>query len=60
MGFTDGERTTRRAVAQVKNRLRAGQRRVFRPWIPRARALRLQRDITHPQAEKYLAAVGET
>lgn len=34
MGFTGGERTTRRAVAQVKARLRAGQRRVFRPWIP--------------------------
>ncbi|MFE0114494.1 IS21 family transposase [Amycolatopsis sp. NPDC059019] len=33
MGFAGGERTTRRAVAQVKNRLRAGQRRVFRPWI---------------------------
>jgi transposase len=33
MGFTGGERTTRRVVAQVKERLRAGQRRVFRPWI---------------------------
>ncbi|MEU6647801.1 IS21 family transposase [Saccharomonospora sp. NPDC046836] len=33
MGFTGGERTTRRAVAQMKDRLRAGQRRVFRPWI---------------------------
>jgi transposase len=33
MGFTGGERTTRRAVAQVKARLRAGQRRVFRPWV---------------------------
>ncbi|MGH3748420.1 MAG: IS21 family transposase [Micromonosporaceae bacterium] len=33
MGFTGGERTTRRAVAEVKARLRAGQRRVFRPWI---------------------------
>ncbi|HEY3691120.1 MAG TPA: IS21 family transposase [Pseudonocardiaceae bacterium] len=33
MGFTGGERTTRRVVAQVKQRLRAGQRRVFRPWI---------------------------
>jgi hypothetical protein len=33
MGFTGGERTTRRAVAQVKARFAAGQRRVFRPWI---------------------------
>jgi transposase len=33
MGFTGGERTTRRAVAEVKQRLRAGQRRVYRPWI---------------------------
>src|SRR5438874_599657 len=33
MGFTGGERTTRRAVAQVKVAWRAGQRRVFRPWI---------------------------
>lgn len=33
MGFTGGERTTRRAVAQVKQRFRSGQRRVFRPWI---------------------------
>jgi transposase len=33
MGFTGGERTTRRAVAEVKARLRAGQRRVFRPWV---------------------------
>jgi transposase len=34
MGFTGGERTTRRAVAEVKARLRAGQRRVLRPWVP--------------------------
>jgi transposase len=33
MGFGGGERTTRRAVAAVKQRLREGQRRVFRPWI---------------------------
>jgi transposase len=33
MGFGGGERTTRRAVAQVKVAWRAGQRRVFRPWI---------------------------
>ncbi|MBF6163137.1 IS21 family transposase [Nocardia cyriacigeorgica] len=33
MGFTGGERTTRRVVAQVKQQLRQGQRRVFRPWI---------------------------
>jgi transposase len=34
MGFAGGERTTRRAVAEVKARFAAGQRRVFRPWIP--------------------------
>ncbi len=34
MGFTGGERTTRRAVAEVKARFAAGRRRVFRPWIP--------------------------
>lgn len=33
MGFVGGERTTRRVVAQVKEAFRAGQRRVFRPWI---------------------------
>jgi transposase len=33
MGFTGGERTTRRAVAQVKQAFHAGRRRVFRPWI---------------------------
>ncbi|GIE90483.1 IS21 family transposase [Actinoplanes regularis] len=34
MGFAGGERTTRRAVAAVKKSWQAGQRRVFRPWIP--------------------------
>jgi transposase len=34
MGFTGGERTTRRAVAAVKQAFQAGKRRVFRPWIP--------------------------
>jgi transposase len=33
MGFTGGERTTRRVVAEVKASLRAGSRRVYRPWI---------------------------
>jgi hypothetical protein len=32
MRFTGGERTTRRAVVQVKDRFRSGRRRVFRPW----------------------------
>jgi hypothetical protein len=32
-GFTGGERTTRRTAAEVKARLRAGQRRVFRLWV---------------------------
>ena len=34
MGFAGGERTTRRAVAAVKQAFQAGRRRVFRPWIP--------------------------
>jgi transposase len=34
LGFEGSERTTRRAVAQAKKAFAAGQRRVFRPWIP--------------------------
>ena len=34
MGFAGGERTTRRAVAEVKQAFQAGRRRVFRPWVP--------------------------
>jgi transposase len=34
MGYAGSERTTRRAVAAVKKAWRAGNRRVFRPWIP--------------------------
>jgi transposase len=34
MGFAGGERTTRRAVAAAKKSWQAGQRRVYRPWIP--------------------------
>jgi transposase len=33
MGFAGSERTTRRAVAQLKAAWRAGRRRVHRPWI---------------------------
>ncbi|WP_127934046.1 IS21 family transposase [Nonomuraea polychroma] len=33
MGFTGGERTTRRTVAEAKAQHRAGQRRIYRPWI---------------------------
>lgn len=33
IGFTGGERTTRRTVAEAKAQFRAGQRRVYRPWI---------------------------
>jgi len=33
MGFTGTERTTRRAVAEVKTAWRAGHRRTYRPWI---------------------------
>jgi hypothetical protein len=34
MGYAGSERTTRRAVAQVKAHRAAGRRRVFRPWVP--------------------------
>ncbi len=34
MGYAGSERTTRRAVAQAKRAWRAGNRRVYRPWIP--------------------------
>jgi hypothetical protein len=34
MGYAGSERTTRRAVAQIKAAWAAGRRRVFRPWIP--------------------------
>jgi transposase len=33
MGFTGGERTTRRTVAEAKAQFAAGRRRVFRPWV---------------------------
>lgn len=33
MGFTGGERTTRRTVAETKAQFRAGRRRVYRPWV---------------------------
>jgi transposase len=33
VGFTGDERTTRRAVAEVKASYRAGRRRTYRPWI---------------------------
>lgn len=33
MGFTGGERTTRRTVAEAKAQFRAGRRRVYRPWV---------------------------
>jgi transposase len=34
MGFAGTDRTTRRAVAEVKAAWRAGNRRTYRPWIP--------------------------
>ena len=34
LGFDGSERTTRRAVAEIKRAYTAGHRRVFRPWIP--------------------------
>ncbi|MFD4764556.1 hypothetical protein ACFWOJ_38890 [Streptomyces sp. NPDC058439] len=33
LGFTGGERSTRRAVAKAKERWNAGHRRTYRPWI---------------------------
>jgi transposase len=46
MGFTGSERTTRRAVAAAKKTWRAGNRRVFRPWVPEP-GLWLQFDRGH-------------
>ncbi len=43
MGFTGGDRTTRRAVAEAKARMRSGHHRVYRPWIAES-ALWLQWD----------------
>jgi transposase len=33
MGFTGGERTTRRTVAEAKVQYRRGRHRIYRPWI---------------------------
>lgn len=33
LGYTGSDRTTRRAVAKIKNNYRAGKRRVHRPWV---------------------------
>ncbi len=34
MGFTGDERSTRRAVAELKQAWRDGHRRKYRPWVP--------------------------
>lgn len=34
MGYAGSERTTRRAVAEIKAAWHAGRRRVHRPWVP--------------------------
>ncbi len=34
MGYRGSERSTRRAVAEVKVAWRAGRRRRYRPWVP--------------------------
>src|SRR5438093_6129582 len=34
MGFSGDERSTRRAVAEVKTAWRDGHRRRYRPWVP--------------------------
>jgi transposase len=46
MGFTGGERTTRRTVAEAKAQFRAGRRRVYRPWVVEP-GLWLQYDYGH-------------
>ncbi|GAB3259391.1 hypothetical protein GCM10027456_38860 [Kineosporia babensis] len=46
MGFTGGERTTRRTVAEAKSQWRAGRRRVYRPWVVEP-GLWLQYDYGH-------------
>src|SRR6266545_4840306 len=33
MGYGGSDRSTRRAVAQIKQSWRAGRRRVYRPWV---------------------------
>ncbi|MGW3351743.1 IS21 family transposase [Nonomuraea rubra] len=33
MGFTGGERTTRRTVAEAKAQYRLGRHRIYRPWV---------------------------
>jgi hypothetical protein len=34
MGYAGNERTTRRAVAELKTAWKAGHRRTYRPWVP--------------------------
>lgn len=34
MGFTGEERSTRRAVVELKQLWEAGRRRKYRPWVP--------------------------
>jgi hypothetical protein len=34
MGYVGSERSTRRAVAEAQRGWRAGNRRVYRPWVP--------------------------
>jgi transposase len=34
MGYLGNERTTRRAVRELKEAYRAGRRRTYRPWVP--------------------------
>jgi transposase len=34
MGYSGNERTTRRAVAELKTAWRVGHRRTYRPWVP--------------------------
>ncbi len=63
LGFTGGERTTRRTVAEAKAQFRAGRRRVYRPWVTEP-GLWLQYDfgdgptISGPEDDVVLRMVG--
>jgi hypothetical protein len=34
LGYTDSERSTRRAVAEAKRRHKLSQGRLYQPWVP--------------------------
>jgi hypothetical protein len=54
MGYRGSERSTRRAVAEVKEAWHAGKRRRYRPWIPEP-AMWLQRaEHANPEGTIYV------